>query len=217
DYGIALAYGRVTGADAYGDLERGSRIIELTENTTVFTTWIRTPKAGVKQIYYYPSGINGEQEANAVYLPALNVNPSKQGVAYKYYEGKFKSVDELAKAKMVKQGTQNNFSIKDAASEDQFGYEFHTLIKIPEKSIYYFHTYSDDGSKLYIDGKLVVDNDGSHSTKRVTGTAVSLEAGFHDLRLLYFEDYMGQKLEAGLLGKSVAETTFPEEWLYLPE
>jgi hypothetical protein len=217
EYGIALAFGRVTGADAYGYLERGSRIIELTENATPFTTWIRTPKVGVQQLYYYPSGVTGEQEANATYLPALNVNPTKQGVSYTYYEGKFLSTADMLKTKPLKTGTQNYFSLENAAVEDGFGFEFHSLIKIPEKTVYYFNTYSDDGSKLYIDGNLVVDNDGSHSAERVRGKAVNLEAGFHDLRLLYFEDYMGQVLEVGLVGKTIDETLIPEELLYLPE
>jgi hypothetical protein len=217
DYGIAMAYGRVTGADAYGDLERGSRIIELTENNTAFTTWIRTPKTGVQQVYYYPSGVTGDQEANATYLPALNVNPTKQGVSYKYFEGKFQSVEDFAKLKVLKQGTLSNFSIKDAAVEDGFGFEFHALIKVPENTIYRFYTFSDDGSKLYIDGQVAVDNDGSHSAKRVKGNAIALEAGFHDLRLLYFDDYMGQSLEVGLVGKTIAESIIPDELLYLPE
>ncbi|GHT53197.1 metallophosphatase [Bacteroidia bacterium] len=215
--GIALAFGRVTGADAYGELERGSRIIELTENETSFTTWIRTPKVGVQQVYYYPSGVTGEQEANAAYLPALNVNPTKQGVSYNYYEGKFKAVAEMLKTKVRKTGTQNYFSLENAAIEDGFGFEFQTLIQIPEKGIYYFYTYSDDGSKLYIDGNEVVDNDGSHSKTRKSGKAVGLEAGFHDLRLLYLEDHAGQFLEVGLLSKNLAETTIPEKWLYLPK
>jgi hypothetical protein len=123
----------------------------------------------------------------------------------------------MLKTKPLKTGTQNYFSLENAAVEDGFGFEFHSLIKIPEKSVYYFNTYSDDGSKLYIDGNLVVDNDGSHSAERVRGKAVNLEAGFHDLRLLYFEDYMGQALEVGLVGKTIDETLIPEELLYLPE
>jgi endonuclease/exonuclease/phosphatase family metal-dependent hydrolase len=53
-YNIALAFGRVTGADAYGFLERGARIIELQEDKPgMFTTWIRVP-SGVAHKYYYP-------------------------------------------------------------------------------------------------------------------------------------------------------------------
>ncbi|MDR1633150.1 MAG: endonuclease/exonuclease/phosphatase family protein [Dysgonamonadaceae bacterium] len=54
-FDIALAFGRVTGADAYGKLERGARIIELYEDKPdVFTTWIRVP-SGVEHKFYYPS------------------------------------------------------------------------------------------------------------------------------------------------------------------
>jgi alkaline phosphatase len=55
EHGIALAYGRTTGADAYGTLERGARIIELQEDQPgCFHTWIRTP-SGVE---YLTSNIN---------------------------------------------------------------------------------------------------------------------------------------------------------------
>jgi hypothetical protein len=223
-YGIALAFGRVTGADAYGELERGARIIELQEDRPdIFTTWICTP-SGTAHRYYYPSGITAEQEANSAYLPALPVNPAENGVAYKYYEGKFKSTDEigaaLAGAKdfspLLKTGTLNNFSIGEADAEDAFAYEFHTWIKIPEKALYRFYTFSDDGSRLYIDEQLVVDNDGSHSEQYAYGT-VALDAGFHSLRLRYFEDYMDQTLSVGMLSKNIPEMPIPDELLYLPE
>lgn len=50
--GIALAYGQVTGANAYGDLSRGARIIELTEGHRGFKTWIRTEE-GVSYPFEY--------------------------------------------------------------------------------------------------------------------------------------------------------------------
>lgn len=55
DHDICLAFGQVTGADAYGKLERGSRIIELHEGKFSFNSWIRT-KSGKSFQYNYPSG-----------------------------------------------------------------------------------------------------------------------------------------------------------------
>lgn len=69
DKGIALGYGRVTGADAYGVLTRGARIIELYEGEYKFDTWITTP-FGREIAYYYPSGMNSEEEQTMTYLPA---------------------------------------------------------------------------------------------------------------------------------------------------
>ena len=214
-YQIALAYGRVTGTDAYGDLERGMRVIELKENERSFDTWVRTPsKKG--DIFYYPSGLTSLDEEQMSYLPATTTKAGKPGVAYTYYEGKFKSTADVLKAKPVKEGTFRNFSIKEAAADDHFGYQFRSLINIPEKGVYKFHIYSDDGARLFIDGQEVIDNDGSHSAGEATGK-VALEKGFHKIRVIYFEDYMGQALEIGITGKNLPKQVLPDEMLFLPE
>ena len=214
-YQIALAYGRVTGTDAYGDLERGMRVIELKENERSFDTWVRTPsKKG--DIFYYPSGLTSLDEEQMSYLPATTTKAGKPGVAYTYYEGKFKSTADVLKAQPVKEGTFRNFSIKEAAADDHFGYQFHSLINIPEKGVYKFHIYSDDGARLFIDGQEVIDNDGSHSAGEATGK-VALEKGFHEIRVIYFEDYMGQALEIGITGKNLPKQVLPDGMLFLPE
>lgn len=212
---ILLGYGRVTGADAYGELIRGARIIELYEGEFKFDTWIAT-LSGREAIYYYPSGLNSDEERVMNYFPAMNVASPKQGVAYTYYEGQCKRVADITSCLKVKKGIMENFLIKDAAIADHFAYEFRTLIYISKRGVYRFYTISDDGSKLYIDDKLIVDNDGGHSVRRAEGK-VALEKGYHALHLLYFENYMGQELEVGFLGRDIPETPIPAEMLFLPD
>lgn len=215
DQGIALAFGRTTGVDAYGKLERGGRIIKMYEGKNQFDTWIRTPK-GIEFEYYYPSGLSSADEQATEYLPAKNIQVKQQGVEYKYYEADFKltHTDMIASAKLVKEGTMNNFSIASATAKDSMAFAFKTYIKIPEKGVYQFYTFSDDGSKLLIDGQTVVDNDGSHSLKRAEGK-IALEAGYHELKLLYFENYMGEFLEVGLSSRSIREDIIPDNMLYI--
>jgi hypothetical protein len=45
---------------------------------------------------------------------------------------------------------------------------------------------SDDGSRLWVDGRLVVDNDGAHPPQEV-GHLLRLTEGLHRLRVEYFE------------------------------
>lgn len=214
EYGIALAYGRVSGYDAYGDLERGARIIELYENERRFDTWITTPSTRSLG-YYYPSGITSDDEAKAVLL-SKPVNPTKQGVSYIYYEGKFKHTDHFQTNGVKKdEGVMKNFSILNAPAKDHFGYEFKSYIRIPKTGVYNFYLYSDDGSLLYIDGQEIIDNNGSHSAAR-KGGKVALEEGFHEVRLLYFEDYMGEKLRVRMSGRWMEEQDIPDGMLYLP-
>ena len=49
---------------------------------------------------------------------------------------------------------------------------------------------------LWVDGRKVVDNDGSHAAVSATGR-IALEAGLHAYRLLYFEDYEGEEFSWG--------------------
>lgn len=213
-YGIALGFGRTTGADARGDLERGARVIELYEGRSQFDTWVRTPK-GTELAYYYPSGISSVDEKTLTYLPAKKVKPAQKGVNYVYYEGKYESTADLDAKTEVKRGTMPAISIQESAGKDHFGYVFHTLINIPERGVYRFYTYSDDGSKLWIDGREVVDNDGSHSARYVSGK-VALEAGFHELKVGYVEDYMGEELVVGYGSRTITDREIPADVLYLP-
>jgi 4-amino-4-deoxy-L-arabinose transferase-like glycosyltransferase/sugar lactone lactonase YvrE len=75
-----------------------------------------------------------------------------------------------------------------------FSIEWLGKIYVPVSGPYVFGTTSDDGSFLYLDGQLVVDNGGHHGDVYREGP-IQLEEGFHDIRLLYFQDGGGRKIE----------------------
>jgi len=51
---------------------------------------------------------------------------------------------------------------------------------------YAFRLVSDDGSRLYIDNRLVIDNDGTHPARSAQGN-VNLTPGTHNIRVEYFQ------------------------------
>jgi hypothetical protein len=152
-------------------------------------------------------------EKNIKYLKASPVKDLKPGVSYNYYEGAFKSTSQLATAEIVKSGTLKNISIENASKPDSFAFEFHGWLKIPKKDVYRFYTYSDDGSRLIIDGIEVVNNDGSHGVRREDGK-IALDEGFHEFRLLFFEDYADNILEIGYSTLSVPECKIPDSFFF---
>ena len=117
----------------------------------------------------------------------------KNGTTYKYYEGHFQKVADMQQKHFVEKGIVSEPSLEKARQEDHYGFEFSGLIDVPEDGVYTFQTRSDDGSVLYIDQILVVDNDGSHAAIPATGS-IALKKGWHSYRLLYIEDYEGQHL-----------------------
>ncbi len=75
--------------------------------------------------------------------------------------------------------------------DDSFLVRWSGQIKIPENGIYEFHVSSDDGSRLSLDGKPVLDFMGPHSFGEKS-IEIGLEKGIHDLELLYEEIGGGQ-------------------------
>jgi len=69
---------------------------------------------------------------------------------------------------------------------DWFVIEYNGRFWIQQAGDYDFSLSSDDGSKLYIDGKLVINNDGLHSVEERTGSA-TLKTGVHRIRVSYFQ------------------------------
>lgn len=146
-------------------------------------------------------------------FPAIDVTPRGKGVRYKYYEGAFKSVEEMAAKGVRESGIMPGVSIAKAKQPDHYGYEFQTLLKIDKGGIYTLTCTSDDGSKVWVDGTLVVDNDGSHGAGSVVAK-MDLAPGYHRLLIKYFEDYEGECLDFELEGQGVNATELPADMLY---
>lgn len=171
---------------------------EPTENSTLYekpfnlgkTTQIKAK--GFKE-GFAPSRTLSIQATKAELKPSLNVQPTKTGTSYKYYEGLYHKVADVEKSPLIESGVMPEPSIKGAKQEDHFGYIFSGLINVPEDGVYTFQTRSDDGSILMIGNEKVVDNDGSHAAIPATGT-VALQKGYHSYVLYYFEDYEGEHL-----------------------
>jgi 4-amino-4-deoxy-L-arabinose transferase-like glycosyltransferase/streptogramin lyase len=96
-----------------------------------------------------------------------------------------------------------------------FSIEWLGKIYVPISGPYTFATTSDDGSYLYLDGQLVVDNGGHHGDLHQEGQ-IQLEEGFHDIRLLYFQDGGGRKIELYWTLPGGAEVQVPQEQLFPP-
>ena len=64
---------------------------------------------------------------------------------------------------------------------DNFYISWTGAIRIPKDGGYVFFLESDDGSRLFIDGKQVVDHGGTHDMTEMSGRA-ELKAGDHEIK-----------------------------------
>ncbi|MFH6986128.1 family 20 glycosylhydrolase [Flavobacterium collinsii] len=128
---------------------------------------------------------------------ALVKKPTKKGLKYEYFTGAlFQQVQDLDLVKPVNsgifEGTVSSEKWK-TKKERYIGLKFDGYLYIPETGNYTFSTLSDDGSKLFIDNELIVNNDGIHWLNEAYGTA-KLEEGFHKINISYFDQIGGTTL-----------------------
>jgi len=76
-----------------------------------------------------------------------------------------------------------------------FSANYTTWLFVSKGGNYGFQTSSDDGSWLYVDNALVVNNGGDHGTATVSGTK-SLTAGLHSIRVAWYENGGGAVINA---------------------
>jgi hypothetical protein len=79
------------------------------------------------------------------------------------------------------------FSFELPFSPERFAVEWRGRIDAPRAGLYRFKLLSDDGSRLLIEGRQVIDNDGVHGFTALDGE-IELSAGRHPLTLQYFQN-----------------------------
>ena len=124
---------------------------------------------------------NKETKAVASYLlQGAKGALQAKALKFKSFEGTWDKLPDFAKLKPVNQGFSPGFDVEAASRENNSALRFEGWFKLPAAGTYTFHLGSDDGSKLWIDGKLVIDNDGVHPHQSVT-KSVELFKGEHQV------------------------------------
>ena len=127
-------------------------------------------------------------------IPDIEELPSGS-LTYEFYDGtpSGSSVDNIPTSGALATGTVSDFDVSalqnsvDPGDTDSYGIRYTGYINISTPGLHTFETSSDDGSKLFIDGTEVVDNDGDHGIVTQSGT-LTLSAGLHEIIVLFFEN-----------------------------
>jgi len=122
----------------------------------------------------------------------------KPGLLGEYYDFGSDAVEDFPNIPADKKPTiklidkQLNFestseALGNSKLEDHFYVRWTGMIRIPKDGKYKFTLESDDGSRLFIDNKQVIDNNGLHAMEEKDGDA-ELKAGDHPIKVELFEN-----------------------------
>ena len=118
-----------------------------------------------------------------------NIQP---GSKVKYYAGEWTQLPDFSKLKVLNEEILTDFQfdtsdvILGSGLNRAMGLTVEGFFDVPETGTYRFYLASDDGSKLFIDGVLIIDNDLVHKVTELRNEVI-LKGGIHSVRIEYFD------------------------------
>ncbi len=175
------------------DLLFASKMADPHSSSTLYFT---APKRTGK--YPYVCTLPGHaQVMRGTMIVSKEVNPLSE-LTFTLFKGSWKKIPDWNK--IEPSGTDHvpsgKFDLSCTKEKDSFGIVFRGNIEAPESGDYVFTVSSDDGSRLLIDRKIVIDHDGIHGDSPKSGK-IKLDKGSHHIEVQYFEGSGGESLYVG--------------------
>lgn len=98
------------------------------------------------------------------------------------------------------------------SQRDAFALRFRGHLQVPVGGEYHFFLSSDDGSRMYLDGELLINHDGLHGMTEKQGNA-TLQAGLHPLIVTYYDNGGDDGLSLHWSGPGIERQPLPPESL----
>ncbi|MBE7496279.1 MAG: hypothetical protein HS117_15150 [Verrucomicrobiaceae bacterium] len=148
----------------------------------------------------------------------LKVAPMAEGLKdlqFALYLGNWQQLPDFSKLTPHRKGAveDNLIQVKLDDYKNEFGVVFTGTLNAARKGSHRFYLSSDDGARLLIDGKEVVNHDGIHPASEIREKSVSLEKGPHEFRLEYFQASGNIELYAAYKGADTQITPL-SKWLH---
>ncbi len=154
-----------------------------------------------------PRVVGGASDASDIatfLLKEIVLVPGAEMVRRRVYPGKWEKLPNVDSLKAAQDDKIDGFKIDDI--EGTFAASYDTFLQILEPGNYTFRLSSDDGARLVLDGKTIIDHDGVHPESEKSAS-VTLEAGVIPIRVLYFEGGGQRALNVSLESVSMGKTS----------
>jgi len=153
---------------------------------------------GLKHDSTYSVQVKALDASGNVSTPSNQITaiPKYSGLTYNYYTytGSWSNLPNLNNLTPVLTGTSNNFSLTPTIQSTNFAFAWNGYIFIPYAGTYTFYTNSDDGSQLFINNTLVVNNDGLHGATEKSGNYTFSQSGWYPITVWYYQQTGGYSL-----------------------
>jgi hypothetical protein len=134
--------------------------------------------------------------------PATKTSAGTSGIRVGFYTGNWNKLPDFTTLKPARTGIVRKVDLSFAKTEKFFGLVFDGYLDVPATGVYQLYLSSDDGGRIQLDNKLLIDYDGIHGAGEMSAPA-ALEKGMHPFRLTYFQREGGLGLKVSWEGPGI--------------
>ncbi|MBL8817791.1 MAG: c-type cytochrome [Planctomyces sp.] len=143
---------------------------------------------------------------------------TEPGIRVEYYHP---SADNVANETLDRMTAKDSgivpaitMEVPQLKERDQFALRFRGSLRIDKPGTYTFYLASDDGSRMYLDGQLLINHDGLHGMDEKSGR-IDLTEGLHEFTVTYFDNGGGDGLQVNWSGPGFGRRAIPATALVL--
>ena len=144
---------------------------------------------------------------------ARAVSDLKPGLSYRYFEGEWDNIPNFKKMQQWVFGVVDTITLAPKKRNENFAIYYFGFIKVPRRALYRFSLASDDGSKLFLDERLWINNDGLHGIQEKSAE-VGMNAGYHAIRVEYLQRTGSADLQLYIESRGMPKTPVRKETLF---
>jgi hexosaminidase len=145
------------------------------------------------------------------YRPADRLMVVETGLRYLYYEASVRSTRAIDTIPPTREAMVPAVARRGDERAERYALKLTGYLRVPDDALYEFALTSDDGSRLDIGDRIVVDNDGFHGDEERTGM-IALRAGLHPISVRYFQATGGASLSLRYRRGESSWAEAPQGW-----
>jgi hypothetical protein len=113
-----------------------------------------------------------------------------ENIRYEVFFGDWDVLPDFSALEVADQGEADFIDVSVAGQADKYALKFYGDLFVPTEGEYFIQSTIDDGGDIFINGELVLHNDGEPNVG-TEQTIATLPAGQHDFEMTYFQDHWG--------------------------
>lgn len=169
----------------------------------------------IPQSQLYASGFPSPVPISVVPLPSPVAEIGKgDGLTAQYFNDKMLGAIALTRVDPTVDFDWQNGSPSAVVNADNFSVRWTGQIQAKYSEAYTFSTSSDDGIRLWVDGKQLVNDWTDHAPKSDTGTIVMVAGQKYDIKMEYYENMGGAVSKLAWSSAHQSQEIIPQSQLF---